>query len=101
MEAINLIRFDKEKSKIIRRELNGKKAIFGDSSQNILLQNEDIVVIDRTWINQINYLFDKYTLPVRSSLELLLFFRSLQQDASNLFLGGGGNNRRNNNRRRN
>ncbi|ABG51880.1 polysaccharide export protein [Trichodesmium erythraeum IMS101] len=101
LEAINLIRFDKEKSKIIRRELNGKKAIFGDSSQNILLQNEDIVVIDRTWINQINYLFEKYTLPVRSSLELLLFFRSLQQDASNLFLGGGGNNRRNNNRRRN
>ena len=101
LEAINLIRFDKEKRKIIRRELNGKKAIFGDSSQNILLQNEDIVVIDRTWIDQITYLFEKYTLPIRSSLELVLFFRSLQQDASNLFFGGGGNNRRNNNRRNN
>jgi hypothetical protein len=58
-------------------------------------------VIDRTWIDQITYLFEKYTLPIRSALELVLFFRSLQQDASNLFFGGGGNNRRNNNRRNN
>ncbi|MGK7921679.1 MAG: SLBB domain-containing protein [Trichodesmium sp.] len=98
LKAINLIRFDRETRKIIRRELNGEKAIFGDDSQNILLQNEDIVVIDRTWINNINYLFEKYTLPIRSSLEFVLFFRSLQQDTSNLFFGGGGgNNNRNNN----
>lgn len=31
LEVINLIRFDKEKRKIIRWELNGKKVIFGDS----------------------------------------------------------------------
>ncbi|NES06263.1 MAG: hypothetical protein F6K22_27695, partial [Okeania sp. SIO2F4] len=98
LKAINLIRFDKEKRKIVRRELNGQKAIFGDSSQNILLQNEDVVVIDRTWINQLNYLFERYTLPIRTSLEFVLFFRSLQQDTSNVFFGGGnGNNRRNNN----
>ncbi|MGB3508475.1 MAG: polysaccharide biosynthesis/export family protein [Microcoleaceae cyanobacterium] len=99
LEEINLIRFDKEKRKVIRRELNGKKAIFGDVSQNILLQNEDIIVIDRTWIDRLTNLFEKYTLPIRSSLEFVLFFRSLQQDTSNLFFGGGGNNRggRNNN----
>ncbi|NEQ34948.1 MAG: polysaccharide export protein [Okeania sp. SIO3I5] len=100
LKGINLIRFDKEKGKIVRRELNGEKAIFGDDSQNILLQNEDIIVIDRTWIDQITNQFEKYTLPIRSSLELVLFFRSLQQDTSNLFFGGGGgggNNRRRNN----
>jgi hypothetical protein len=53
-------------------------------------------VIDRTWIDQITYLFEKYTLPIRSALELVLFFRSF-----NLFFGGGSNNRRNNNRRNN
>ncbi|MEB3339751.1 polysaccharide biosynthesis/export family protein [Okeania sp.] len=97
LKEINLIRFDKETGQIIRRELNGKEAIFGDSSQNILLQNEDIVVIDRTWINQITYLFQKYTLPVRTALELVLFLRSLQRDTSNIFLGGGNNNNNNNN----
>ncbi|NEP81059.1 MAG: polysaccharide export protein [Okeania sp. SIO3B3] len=99
LEAINLIRFDRETRKIVRRQLNGKKAIFGDASQNILLQNEDIVVIDRTWIDNINYLFEQYTLPVRSALEFVLFFRSLGRDTSNVFFGGGGNNR--NNRRNN
>lgn len=94
LEGINLIRFDRETKKIVRRELNGKEAIFGDNSQNILLQNEDIIVIDRTWIDNISNLFEKYTLPIRNSLEFVLFFRSLQQDTSNVFFGGGGNNNR-------
>ncbi len=92
LEGINLIRYDKERRKIIRRELNGKKAIFGDNSQNVLLQDEDIIVIDRSWLAQINYQFEQLTLPIRSFLEFLLFFRSLQQDSSNLFFGGSDNN---------
>ncbi|GGA14395.1 SLBB domain-containing protein [Okeania sp. KiyG1] len=101
LEAINLIRFDRDTRKIVRRELNGKDAIFGDASQNILLQNEDIVVIDRTWIDNINNLLEQYTLPIRSGLEFVLFFRSLQQDTSNVFFGGGGGNNRNRNRNNN
>ncbi|NEP88838.1 MAG: polysaccharide export protein [Okeania sp. SIO2C2] len=101
LEEINLIRFDRETRKIVRRELNGKEAIFGNSSQNILLQNEDIIVIDRTWIDNITNLFEKYTLPIRSSLEFLLFFRALEQDTSNVFFGGGNGNNGNRNRNNN
>ncbi len=98
LEAINLIRYDRDQQKVIKRELNGKEAMFGDASQNILLQDEDIIVIDRTWIDNINYMFEKYTLPIRSFLQFLLFFRSLQRDGGNIFFGGGnGGNRRNNN----
>ena len=98
LKEITLIRFDRDQNQVIQRELNGKDAIFGDSSQNILLQDEDVIVLNRNWLNQINYVFSSYTEPIRDFLGFVLFFRSLQRDSANIFFGGGGNN---NNRDRN
>ena len=96
LKEITLIRFDRQQNQVIRRELNGKDAIFGDSSQNILLQDEDVIVLDRNWLNQINYVVSSYTDPVRDFLGFVLLFRSLQRDTSNVFFGGGNNNNNNN-----
>lgn len=99
LKEITLIRFDRERGEVIQRELNGKDAIFGDRSQNILLQDEDVVVLNRDWLNQINYVFTSYTQPIQDFLGFVLFFRSLQRDTGNIFFGGGsgGNNNNNNN----
>ncbi|MDY6802559.1 MAG: SLBB domain-containing protein [Cyanobacteriota bacterium] len=99
LKEITLIRFDREQNQVIQRELNGKDAIFGDSSQNILLQDEDVIVLNRNWLNQINYVFSSYTEPIRDFLGFVLFFRSLQRDSANIFFGGGGNNNNRNNNR--
>lgn len=96
LKEITLIRFDREQNQVIQRELNGKDAIFGDSSQNILLQDEDVIVLNRNWLNQINYVFSSYTEPIRDFLGFVLFFRSLQRDSANIFFGGNNNNRNNN-----
>jgi protein involved in polysaccharide export with SLBB domain len=93
LEKIALIRFDPEQGKAVTLELDGKAALKGDPSQNVLLQDNDVIVIGRNQIARIGYALNKFTQPFRDVLGFLLFFDSLRNSADNIFGPGGNNNR--------
>lgn len=87
---IALIRFDVQQGKAIAQELNGRQAFRGDSSQNPMLENNDVIVIGRNLITRITYFFNTFTQPFRDVLGFLLFFDSLSTTATDLFRPTGG-----------
>lgn len=89
---IALIRFDPEQGKAVTQELNGKRALRGDVSQNVLLQNNDVIVVGRNLIGRITYALSNFTQPFRDILGFLLFFDSLRESATNLFEPGSDDN---------
>ncbi|HEY9747655.1 MAG TPA: polysaccharide biosynthesis/export family protein [Allocoleopsis sp.] len=91
LKKIALIRFDPEQGKAITKELNGKKALMGDVSQNVPLQDNDVIVVGRNLVARITYALNTFTQPFRDVLGFLLFFREISDSASDLF-GPGSNN---------
>lgn len=87
---IALIRFDVQQGKAVAQELNGKQAFMGDTSQNPMLENNDVIVIGRNLITRITHFFNTFTQPFRDVLGFLLFFDSLTTTASDLFRPTGG-----------
>ncbi|TBR60743.1 sugar ABC transporter substrate-binding protein [Mastigocladus laminosus UU774] len=79
---IALVRFDPERGKAITQRLNGKKALGGDPTQNVPLQDNDVIVIGRNLIGKITNLISTITQPFFSFQNFLNFFDS--------FIGGGG-----------
>jgi polysaccharide biosynthesis/export protein len=92
LDSVAVIRFDPERGRAIVRELNARRALFGDASQNILLQNNDVIVIGRNLVGRITYALNIFTQPFRDVLGFLLFFQELTDNATNLFRPGGNNN---------
>ncbi|MFB2922164.1 MULTISPECIES: polysaccharide biosynthesis/export family protein [Aerosakkonema] len=92
INRVALIRFDPERGRAIVRELNGKRALFGDASQNMPLRDNDVIVIGRNLVGRITYALNTFTQPFRDILGFLLFFRSLSNSASDLFGPGTDNN---------
>lgn len=82
---IALIRFDVQQGKAVTQKLDGKKAIFGDQSQNPMLENNDVIVIGRTLVARVTYVLNTFTQPFRDILGFVLFFQSLVDSASSLF----------------
>ncbi|MCP6758297.1 MAG: polysaccharide biosynthesis/export family protein [Fischerella sp. CENA71] len=79
---IALVRFDPERGKAITQRLNGKKALTGDATQNVPLQDNDVIVIGRNLIGKITNLISTITQPFFSFQNFLNFFDN--------FVGGGG-----------
>jgi len=92
INKIALIRFDRERGRAIVRELNAKQALFGDASQNVPLQDNDVIVIGRSLIGRITYALNIFTQPFRDILGFLLFFQELGNSATNLFRPSSGGN---------
>lgn len=83
LRDIALIRFDPERGRAITQKLDGKKALSGDASQNVPLQDNDVIVVGRTLIAKISNILSTITRPffdVRSFIDFFDFF------------GGGDNN---------
>jgi len=91
LTRVALIRFDQERGRAIVRELNGKRALFGDASQNVPLRDNDVIVIGRNLVGRITYALNTFTQPFRDILGFLLFFRSLSNSANDLFSPGSNN----------
>ncbi|MFB2935295.1 polysaccharide biosynthesis/export family protein [Aerosakkonemataceae cyanobacterium BLCC-F154] len=91
LDSVAVIRFDPERGRAIVRELNARRALFGDASQNILLQDNDVIVIGRNLVGRITYALNIFTQPFRDILGFLLFFQELTDNATNLFRPGGNN----------
>ncbi len=85
LRDIALVRFDVQQGKAIAIELNGKKAIMGDMSQNPRLEQNDVIVVGRNLIARITNTLNTFTQPFRDVLGFILFFNSLTSSASNLF----------------
>ncbi|WP_315787819.1 polysaccharide biosynthesis/export family protein [Fischerella sp. JS2] len=73
---IALVRFDPERGKAITQRLNGKKALAGDATQNVPLQDNDVIVIGRNLIGKITNLINTFTQPFFSIQNFLNFFET-------------------------
>lgn len=94
LDEITLIRFDPQAGQAITRTLNGRQVLQGDPTDNVLLQDEDVIVIDRNLAANVSYFLNTFTQPFRDILGFLLFFREISNAAEDLFGPNGGGNRR-------
>jgi len=85
LRKVGLIRFDPERGKAVTQQLDGRSALMGDVSQNVPLQNNDVIVVGRSLVARISYALSTFTQPFRDVLGFLLFFDSLRDSATNLF----------------
>jgi len=92
LRKVGLIRFDPERGKAVTQQLDGKSALMGDVSQNVPLQNNDVIVVGRSLVGKITYALNTFTQPFRDVLGFLLFFDSLRNSATDLFGPTSGNN---------
>ncbi|MBI4784705.1 MAG: polysaccharide export protein [Oscillatoriophycideae cyanobacterium NC_groundwater_1537_Pr4_S-0.65um_50_18] len=90
---IALVRFDLQQGKAVTQKLDGKDAMLGDTSQNPMLEQNDVIVIGRNFVARITYALNTFTQPFRDILGFLLFFDSLSNSAQNLFQPDGSTSR--------
>lgn len=87
LREIALIRYDPEQGKAVTQKLDGRRALMGDISQNVPLQNDDVIVVGRNLIGRITYALSLVTQPFTSILNFRSFFNNL----TNLFGGDSDN----------
>ena len=85
LRRIALIRFDPIQKKAIARDIDARSILSGNMNQNIALEDNDVIVIGRNLVGRITYALNTVTQPFRDVLGFLLFFRELQNSATNLF----------------
>lgn len=85
LRNVAVVRFNPELGQADTIHVNAAAAINGDITQNIPLQNNDVIILDRNAIAQITYTLDTFTQPFRDILGFLLFFDSIADTADNLF----------------
>jgi len=74
LRKITLIRLDPERGKATTWKLDGKDALRGDASQDIQLQDKDVIVFGRNFVGGIGNVLDTITQPFRNILGLPLLF---------------------------
>ena len=80
LDEIALMRFDPERRTIITQTLDGERAIRGDISQNIPLQDEDVIVVGRSLVAKVNFTLRTLSEPVQT----FFGFRALFQGLTNI-----------------
>lgn len=85
LSAVALMRFDPEQGRPVTQMLNVRQALMGDLSQDVPLEDEDVIVIGRSLIARISYTLNLFTRPFRDILGFLLFFREISNSADTLF----------------
>lgn len=81
LRDIALVRFDPERGKAVTQKLDAKKALGGDASQNVALQDNDVIVVGRNLIGRITNFLSTITQPFFNVRSFLNFFEGF----------GGGN----------
>ncbi|WP_225885231.1 polysaccharide biosynthesis/export family protein [Leptolyngbya sp. KIOST-1] len=82
---IAVLRFNPETGTADTIVVDAAAAVSGDLSQNIPLQENDILVVDRNLLARVSYALNTFTQPFRDVLGFLLFFDSLTNAADSLF----------------
>ncbi|WP_071190694.1 polysaccharide biosynthesis/export family protein [Trichormus sp. NMC-1] len=88
LRDIALVRFDPEKGKAVTQKLDAKKALGGDASQNVALQDNDVIVVGRNLVGKLTNLLSTLTQPYFNVQSFIRFFENF---GSGLF--GGGTNK--------
>ncbi len=73
---IALVRFDPEQGKAVTQKLNAKKAFRGDASQNVPLQDNDVIVVGRNLIGKITNVLSNVTRPFFDIQSFVNFFET-------------------------
>ncbi|TVP70012.1 MAG: polysaccharide export protein [Leptolyngbya sp. LCM1.Bin17] len=84
-DRIAVIRFNPETESADTIMVDAAAAIAGDMGQNIALQDNDVLVVDRNLLARVTYGLNLFTQPFRDVLGFLLFFDSLANAADSLF----------------
>ncbi len=74
LRDIALVRFDSERGRAITQKLDAKKALGGDASQNVALQDNDVIVVGRNLIGRITNFLTTITQPFFNVQSFLRFF---------------------------
>ncbi|HEY9735133.1 MAG TPA: polysaccharide biosynthesis/export family protein [Trichocoleus sp.] len=82
---IAVLRFNPEKGAADTFLVDAMAAVNGDQAQNIPLQENDVIVVDRNLLARITYAFNTFTQPFRDVLGFLLFFEQLDEAAESIF----------------
>jgi polysaccharide export outer membrane protein len=76
LRDVALIRFDPEQGKAITQKLNARKAFRGDASQNVSLQDNDVIVVGRNLIGKITNVLSNVTRPFFDIQSFVNFFET-------------------------
>ena len=76
LRQIALVRFDPERGKAVTQRLDAKKALAGDNSQNVPLQDNDVIVVGRNLITRITNTLSLITRPFFDVQNFIRFFDS-------------------------
>lgn len=85
LNEVALVRFDEEAGRAVTTTLNGGEAFRGVPSENPPLQQNDVIIVNRTILARLTYALNTFTQPFRDVLGFLLFFDQLADSAGNLF----------------
>ncbi|MGV0106357.1 Sugar ABC transporter substrate-binding protein [Nostoc sp. DSM 114160] len=77
LRDIALVRFDSERGKAVTQKLDAKKALGGDASQNVALQDNDVIVVGRNLIGRITNFLTTITQPFFNVQSFLRFFDNI------------------------
>jgi polysaccharide biosynthesis/export protein len=83
LQDVALIRFDPERGRAVTLRLNARKALSGDISQNVPLQDNDVIVVGRNLLGKITGLLTTVTRPFYDVRTFLNFFDTLGGSNSN------------------
>lgn len=82
-EDITLLRFDPEIKGVTSQKLDSRKVVKGDLSQNVPLQDQDVIVVSRTLLGKVFNTFNVITQPIRSFIGFSRFFDFFFDDDDN------------------
>ncbi|MGF1568118.1 MAG: polysaccharide biosynthesis/export family protein [Nodosilinea sp.] len=82
---IAVLRFNPETESADTIMVDAVAAVNGDPVQNIAMQENDVIVVDRNLLANITYGLNTFTQPFRDVLGFLLFFESLTDAADSIF----------------
>ncbi len=73
-KEVALMRFDREQGKVTTQIINPQSALDGDLAQDVDLQDEDVIVVSRTFIGRVFNAFNVLTRPIRDIFSFQRFF---------------------------
>jgi polysaccharide export outer membrane protein len=80
LREIALVRFDPERGKAVTQRLDARKALSGDASQNVPLQDNDVIVVGRNLIGKITNVLSTITRPFFNVESFIRFFDTFSGD---------------------
>lgn len=76
LKHIALVRFDPEQGKAITQKINARKVFKGDASQNVSLQDNDVIVVGRNLIGKITNVLSNVARPFIDVNSFVRFFEA-------------------------